>query len=86
MTLFLKFSRNFRIFTYFDAIFEILVKSSVAGSFEAGSERFFERVRLASPKSPQNIDGGKSLVSVLNAVPKLVRSRRMPEKRNDRMR
>ena len=35
---------------------------------------------------PQNIDGGKSLDRVLNAVPKFVRSMRIPEKRNDRIR
>ena len=34
----------------------------------------------------QNIDGGKSLDRVLNAVPKFVRSMRIPEKRNDRIR
>ena len=41
----------------------------------------FEPARL-----PQNIDGGKSLDRVLNAVPKFVRSMRIPEKRNDRIR
>lgn len=34
----------------------------------------------------QNIDGGNSLDSVLNAVPKFVRSMRIPENRNDNMR
>ena len=34
----------------------------------------------------QNIDGGKSLDSVLNAVPKFVRSMRIPLNRNDRIR
>ena len=38
--LFLKFSENFRIFTYFDVIFEILVKFSGRGAFRDGKESF----------------------------------------------
>ena len=34
----------------------------------------------------QNIDGGKSLDKVLSAVPKFVRSIKIPENRNDRIR
>ena len=43
---------------------------------------FFFRFYLCQTLT-QNIDGGNSLDNVRSAVPKLVRSMRMPEKRND---
>ncbi len=62
--------------------FEVFDTKSVIGT--ANGER--AQIINAKRKHPQNIDGGNSLDNVLSAVPKLVRSMRMPEKRNDRIR
>jgi len=60
--LFLKFSENFRIFTYFDVIFEILVKFSGRGAFRDGKESFsitrnprLQKMLTSTPKEGRKV-------------------------------
>ena len=73
---------NVRLCIEKGVFFEVFDTKSVIGT--ATGER--AQIIDAKLKQPQNIDGGNSLDKVLSAVPKLVRSMRMPEKRNDRIR
>ena len=64
---------------------------SLFESFAGSILQVYGKLTLTAPLTfidakTQNIDGGNSLDKVLSAVPKLVRSMRMPEKRNDRIR